>query len=276
MRIPRLKLLAGTLATTSVVAIAFFGIQTPAYAGTRFGPSTTDTGQVWDLVTEFMFNNGDALQSPNDGNQVQNDRFEGAPTNKFWFTKQKDTTFWERFSIGNSAVALERDTTAPPGSPNNAYDAAPWGSLSMPRVWTVGQETSFSTTIKWFDKATCRYTGSTTPWPNGRHFLRWQGPINMGGSLGTIDVVIIDRYHWISDDPNNGAYWNPKEAERFWFARGRGWVRWDYFADRSTANWNRSDAASLLAPATTTIKFTNNYPSGNSLQPNKICGSLAP
>ncbi|HYO51678.1 MAG TPA: hypothetical protein VEU50_02660, partial [Archangium sp.] len=94
------------------------------------------------------------------------------------------------------------------------------------------------------------------------------------GSLGTIDVVIIDRYHWISDDPATAEYYNSPEAERFWFARGRGWVRWERFADRTTGRWNYSDVTSLLNPgATETVRFTNNYPTGNSKTPNKLCNS---
>jgi hypothetical protein len=272
----RFRLLAGSLAATSALLLGVPGGVTPAVAGTRAAPVTTDTGQVYDLVIEFMFNNGDALQFPNDGNQVQNDLFEQAPINKLYYTKQKDTTFWERFGITDTRIALERDTTAPPNSPNNSYDAYPWGSMWMPRYWTVGQETTFSTTIRYFNKYTCAYSGGTLDWRDGRHFLRWQGPIDMGGSLGVTDVVIIDRYHWLSDDPGNAAYWNPKEAERFWFARGRGWVRWDYFADRTTGPWNSSDPTVMKANATQTVKFINNYPAGNSLQPNKLCNWLTP
>lgn len=243
-----------------------------AHAGTRFAPTTTDTGQVYDLVIEYMFNNGDALHFGSDPNQIQQDFFEGAPINKLYYVKQTNTTFWERFGITDSAIALERDTTAPPGSPNNSYDAAPHGSMGMPRVWTVGQETSFSTTIKWFDKTTCRYTGRQDPWAHGRHFLRYQGPISMGGSLGTVDVVIIDRYHWISDNPATAEYYNSPEAERFWFARGRGWVRWDLFSNRTTGKWNYSDPTSLLNPgATQTVLFTTNSPNNNSKTPNKLC-----
>jgi hypothetical protein len=264
-------------ATTAVVA-GVFAISTPAIAGTLAAPTTTDTGQVYDLISEFMFNNGNALVSPSDGNQIQQDLFEPAPTNKFYYVKQTDTTFWERYGITDTRIALERDTTAPPGSANNSYDAKPWGSLWMPRVWTVGTETSFSTTIKYYNKYNCTYSGSTVNWPDGRNFLRWQGPINMGGSLGTVDVVVIDRYHWLSNDPNNAAYYNPKEAERFWYARGRGWIRWDLFSNRTTGNWNKSDPATMLNPGglSSTVSFINDSPGNNSKTPNKLCSSLVP
>lgn len=272
----RTRLLAGSLVATTALVLGVTGGPTPAIAGTRSAPTTTDTGQVWDLVIEYMFNDGDALQFPTDGNQVQNDLFEQAPVNKLYYTKQKDTTFWERFGISGDRIALERDTTAPPGSADNSYDAAPWGSMWMPRTWRVGEETQFSTTIRYFDKYQCRYSGATLAWPHGRHFLRWQGPIDMGGSLGVVDVVIVDRYHWLSDNPGDPAYWNPKEAERFWFARGRGWVRWDLFADRTTGSWNSSDPAVMKANATQTVTFVSNYPTGNSLRPNKLCDWMTP
>lgn len=259
------KALTAALFSTALVAGA-------AHAGTLYPPSTTDTGQVYDLIIEYMFNNGNALHFGSDPAQIQQDYFIGAPTNKLYYVKQTDTTFWERFGITDTRIALERDTTAPPGSPNNSYDALPHGSMWMPRSWTVGQETSFSSTIKWFNKYTCRYTGTQTAWAHGRHFLRYQGTVNMGGSLGNIDVVVIDRYHWISDDPNNAAHYNPREAERFWFARGRGWVRWDYFPNRTTGKWNNSDTASMLNPGgVTTVNFNIDSPGNNGKTPNMLC-----
>lgn len=272
------RLLLVSVATASLALVSALGFAEAASAGTRFAPQTTDSGQVWDLVSEFMFNNGNALSWGGDPNQIQNDMFEPAPVNKLYYLKRKDNlTFWERYGIGSSQVALERDTTAPPGSPANAYDATPWGSMWMPRSWTVGVETSFNTAIKYFDKASCMYRGGVVPWKYGRHFLRWQGSLNMGGSLGFVDVVVIDRYHWISDDPGHEAYWNPREAERFWYVRGRGWVRWDHFSDRSTAAWNRSDPAGMAnAGADQTVRTVNDFGQGNALSPNKICAFLTP
>ncbi|MFP2907869.1 hypothetical protein ACLESD_23040 [Pyxidicoccus sp. 3LFB2] len=248
-----------------------------ALAGTRAAPTTTDTGQVWDLVTEFMFNNGPALQFGTAGAQIQNDFLEPAPTNKFYYVKQQDTAIWEKYGIYSSVIALERDTSAPAGSPENSYDAVPYGSLTYPRTWTVGKETTFNTTIKYFNRNTCRYTApaSWVKWAHGRHFLRFQGPINVGGSLGTIDVVIIDRYHYLSDDSRTAEYHNPREAERFWYARGRGWIRWDYFTDRTVGKWNRSDTPGLLnpgvAPEVKTVWFKNNAPQYDGKTPTRVC-----
>jgi hypothetical protein len=269
------RLFAVTAATASLVVVGMAGV---ASAGTRFAPQTTDTGQAWDLVTEFMINNGNAMSWGGDPNQIQNDMLEPAPINKFYYLKRRDDpTFWERYGISSSRIALERDTTAPSGNGGNAYDATPWGSMWMPRSWTVGTETSFDTTIRYFDKSSCTYRGGAVRWKYGRHFLRWQGALNMGGSLGIVDVAVIDRYHWISDDPGHEAYWNPLEAERFWYVRGRGWARWDHFRDRSTAAWNKSDPVGMAnAGADKTVRMVNDFPAGNPLTPNKICNFLTP
>lgn len=272
------RLVGGVTAAASLAIIASAGTAS-AEAGTRFAPSTTDTGQVYDLVTEYMFNNGNALVSSQDSGQIQQDFFEPAPVDKLYYVKQNDTTFWERFGISADRVALERDTTAPAGWGGNAYDFSPWGSVWMPRSWRVGEETSFSTSIVWFDKNSCQKTGTVNPWAYGRHFLRYQGSFDMGGSLGVQDVIIVDRYHWISDNPGKEEYSNSPEAERFWYARGRGWVRWDHFVNRANVfpTWNSVEPAHLENPgATQTVRFTVDNPNGNSATPNKVCEHMAP
>lgn len=96
----------------------------------------------------------------------------------------------------------------------------------------------------------------------------------MGGSLNVVDVVIIDRYHGISDEAIN----NPKEAERFWYARGRGWIRWDHFKNRTTGQWNASDPATMLKLGrelepnnVQSIWFKNDSPQNNNKIPRTVC-----
>ncbi|MBM7117770.1 hypothetical protein [Archangium primigenium] len=248
-----------------------------AHAGTRAPPTTTDTGQVWDLVTEFMFNTGHAFQSGGSDQVLQEDFLVPAPVNAFYYLKQRDRTVWERYRISADKIALERDTSAPPGSPGDSYDASPYGALYYPRVWKVGQELPFNATARYFDKSTCRYKDAI-PWAHGRHFLRYQGPINVGGSLSVIDVVIIDRYHWLSDDRNRPEFFNPVEAERFWYARGRGWIRWDHFKDRTVGQWNSSDPAVMLKLGkelephnVQRVWFKDNSPANDGKTPQAVC-----
>lgn len=205
------------VATVSLTAATFIPT-TAVLAQVKevFAPTTTDTGQVYDLVSEYMFNNGDALIA-SDNQQIQQDKFYSAPSNLLYYIKRTDPSWFEKYSITNTAVALVRDTTAPPDQPNNAYNATPSGSLWMPRSWSVGQNTSFATTIQWFNRTNCTL-GGTTLWPDGRHFLRYQGTVNMGGSLGNVDVIVVDRYHFIGE--SGQEQWASPHAERFWYATG--------------------------------------------------------
>jgi hypothetical protein len=224
-----------------------------------------------DLFLEYMINYGDTLKSSTT-DEYQRSEFDGS-TNKFWYIKQRDLTRWERYGLYGDTIALERDTTAPPENPNNAYDAAPWGSLAWPRYWSPGNEANFSTTIKHFDKGNCAqgYT-NTTPWLDGRHFFRFQGSLDIGGDVGTQDVVIIDRYH-------AQVHSNPTVVERFWYARGWGWIKFQVFNDPwhnpQFTSTNPTDIQNMQADQEVT--FNQKYPEGNGwTADNNVCPNLHP
>jgi hypothetical protein len=186
-------------------------------------------------LTDYMINTGGPLKDSTHGDMQQT----RTGTGRFWYLKNPhDSRRWERYGYNSSRVWLERDTTLPSGEgPGEAYDNTPYNSLWMPRIWSAvswssGRVQSFSTSHKYFNfinGTTCSYNGNVTPWTDGRHKFRYLGPVNMGGNLGVVDVAIIDRYHDLGVNP-----WNPKVAERFWFAKGRGWVRWEYWRNRTT------------------------------------------
>lgn len=141
-----------------------------------------------------------------------------------------DGSRWEEYRYNSDRIWLVRDTTLPAGQGHGtAYDVDPAssGGMWMPRSWSQGQQTAFNVTIRFFDhqRSLCPYSADATPWRDGRHFLRYVGRLDLGGDLRTQDVVVVDRYHDLSNP------WNPRTAERFWFAKGHGWVRWESWPD---------------------------------------------
>jgi hypothetical protein len=148
----------------------------------------------------------------------------------FWYQKNPyEPDRWELYYYNDSRIWLYRDTTLPVGEgAGSAYEVEPWDGMWLPRSWAQGEEKSFSATIRYFNhrSSPCPNLSDYTPWPAGRHMLRFVGRIDVGGQLGVQDVIIIDRYHDVSTN-----LWNPRMAERFWYAKGYGWVRWEYWPD---------------------------------------------
>jgi hypothetical protein len=201
-------------------------------------------------LLDYMLNNGGALRDPTYGD-MQQTRVSGS---QFWYLKNPSNgKRWERYRYDSNRIWLERDTTLPVGEgPGEAYDNTPAGSLWMPRIWSPvnhapNRLSAFSTTHKYFNfinAPVCGYNNNTTAWPKGMHQFRFLGNIDMGGNLGVQDVAIIDRYH---DRSCSGCQYMPPVAERFWFAKGRGWVRWEYWADRTTdPYWNSSNLNDIV------------------------------
>jgi len=198
-------------------------------------------------LLDYMLNTGGPLRDPTYGDMQQT----RTATGKFWYLKNPGNgRRWERYGYNNDRIWLERDTTLPVGEgPGEAYDNTPAGSFWMPRIWSPvsNRVQNFSTNHKYFNfqnAPVCGYNGNTTAWSKGQHLFRFLGSVNMGGNVGVVDVAIIDRYH---DRTCAGCEWMPKGAERFWFAKGRGWVRWEYWADRTTdAYWNSNNLNDML------------------------------
>jgi hypothetical protein len=93
-----------------------------------------------------------------------------------------------------------------------------------------------------------------------------------GGELGFLpEVIIIDRYHDLAADQ-----FNPRTAERFWYARGLGRVKWEYWDhyDRPRTgdpNWVRSDPYSLThTPPLQTVTWNDRWYQGK-LAFQKVC-----
>jgi len=142
-----------------------------------------------------------------------------------------DGSRWEEYSYDDDRVRLVRDTTLPADQnrQETAYDVQDrtGDGIWIPRRWSQGEETSFSVLIQYFEHqgSKCPYSEMPMPWPDGRHFLRYVGPLDMGGDLGKQNVVVIDRYHSLDNK------WSSRTAERFWFAKGYGFVRWEEWPD---------------------------------------------
>jgi hypothetical protein len=180
------------------------------------------------------------------------------PTKRvFWYMKNPwEGHRWEEYHYDDSKIWLFRDTTAPQGPnapPGTAYDVEPWDGLWIPRRWSLGEETQFNVVSKYFNhlESPCP-TLTRVAWPNGRHRLRYVGPIDLKGDLEWQDVLVFDRYHDMTVDPAS-----PREAERFWYARkdgrSRGWVRFEHWMDRTMDDhFDSSLPADLLA--TTPLK----------------------
>ncbi|NMO16982.1 hypothetical protein HPC49_12295 [Pyxidicoccus fallax] len=161
---------------------------------------------------------------------------------RFWYQKNPyESDRWELYSYNDSRIWLFRDTTLPVGDgPGTAYDVEPADAMWMPRSWAQGEETWFNATIRFFKhrENPCPNNPNEGRWPAGRHMLRFVGRIDVGGQLGEQDVIIVDRYHDVNVNP-----WYPRGAERFWYAKGYGWVRWEMWpeSDRTPDGSPRSD-----------------------------------
>jgi hypothetical protein len=238
-------------------------------------------------LLDYMLNTGDPLRDPTYGDMQQT----RTAANKFWYLKNPSNgRRWERYGYDANRIWLERDTTLPVGEgPGEAYDNTPAGSFWMPRVWSAvtwapGRVQNFSTNHKYFNfqnAPVCGYNGNTTAWPKGQHLFRFLGPINMGGNLGVVDVAIVDRYH---DRSCSGCQYMPPGAERFWFAKGRGWVRWEFWADRTTdPYWNSNNLNDILnntqparAPNTASSKRRTFNTNASAVTFTDVCTSLVP
>lgn len=146
--------------------------------------------------------------------------------NRFWYVKTTNGLQWERYSWDGTYINLERDTSWPlaDGRGNDAYDCLPYGSLHWARSynWATGTANaiSYSTTIVGFNYdggqgTTCQYdwqkafqySTSNTKW------LEYYPAKCWGGDIGCVDSIAIPY--------NNGT-------EKHWYARGLGWVAWEY------------------------------------------------
>jgi len=271
--VKRCTVVTGVLALllTAAVQVGTGGVAAAAQDHPRNAPTTFSTGTVWDLAQEYFINWGDAKSASGDPRQIEKTHLD-ADGFVYLLKQSVDLTRWERYRLTGTTVELDRDTTAPAGQPANSYNQhGAW----MPRQWTVGREVTNDITLDWFDKNTCRYQKHETL-RSGiyRKYLRYQGPLTVGGSLGVQDTIVIDFYFYLDSRPvDNQDYHNPVEAERFWFVRGRGWVRWEWFRDRTaTPRWNAANRADLEnSGANTVVKFNQNWPAGNALRPTKVC-----
>ena len=145
---------------------------------------------------------------------------------RFWYVKNPwEHRIWEQYRNDGAWISLERDTSWAGPNGENSYDAAPWGSKLMAPTYnyTVGNAVDFTTHVRGFNFDACRY-GSDTWWPGHREFT-FRGSVNLGGNLGTVDVIIL-TITTQQTDPNM-----PKEAERHWYANGYGWVKWEWWND---------------------------------------------
>lgn len=252
------------------------------------GQAVWSTGTFFRIdLLNYMLNTGSPLRDTTYGD-MQQTRVSG---NRFWYLKNPTNgRRWERYAYDGSRIWLERDTTLPSGEgPGEAYDNSPFNSFFMPRIWSPvgwapGRISNFSTTHKYFNfltGTTCQYSPTLGRWTNGVHQFRYLGPINMGGNVGTVDVAIVDRYH---DLACSGCQYNPRGAERFWFAQGRGWVRWEFWADRTTdPAWNSSNLNDILnnvlparAPNTTTSKRRTFITTTSAITFQDVCTALVP
>lgn len=252
------------------------------------GQAVWSTGTFFRIdLLSYMLNTSSPLRDSTYGD-MQQTRTSG---NKFWYLKNPSNgRRWERYAYDSSRIWLERDTTLPSGEGlGEGYDNSPYNSFWMPRIWSPvswapGRITTFSATHKYFNfltGTTCQYNPTVGRWTNGVHQFRYLGPINMGGSVGTVDVAIIDRYH---DRACSGCQYNPTTAERYWFARGRGWVRWEYWADRTTdPYWNSGNLNDMLynvrpatAPNTTTSKRRTFISTTSAITFQDVCTALVP
>ncbi|MCP3137173.1 hypothetical protein [Pyxidicoccus xibeiensis] len=179
----------------------------------------------------YMLNtSGQTMQDTRAGfGQMQRTLHDSAGKNFYYLKNPYEPHRWELYFYNDSKVWLYRDTTLPIGEgPGSAYEVEPWDAMWIPRSWAQGEERSFSATIRYFNhlNSPCPNLTQSTPWPHGRHMLRFVGRIDVGGALGEQDVIVVDRYHDVSVN-----HWNPRGAERFWYAKGLGWVRWEYWPD---------------------------------------------
>lgn len=200
-----------------------------------------------DPVNYMINTSGCTLRDPVGGN-VQQTRHDTV-NRRFWIQKNPyESDRWERYGYDSSRVYLDRDTTLPAGEgPGTAYDVSPFNGMYFPRSWNVGGVVNFDVWVKYFNhRQACSYVSGDMRWNQGRHKLRYQGAISLGGDLGTLsDVIIIDRYNDLAVDP-----WQPRGAERFWYARGYGWVRWESWNDRTTdPRWDSNSVSNLNGTA---------------------------
>jgi hypothetical protein len=249
---------------------AFLGIQDDCNMVIYSGPAiwSTNTAPCRVDPLAYMENtSGWALLAANgNGQSTQKD------ASNLWIQKNpNDPTVWEQFGYTSSRVFLKRDTSSP--VKGTAYDVSPVDAMFFPRPWGEGQTVGFAADIKYFNhKQTCAYNGNTDRWNHGVHKLRYVGGIDLGGELGYLpDVIIIDRYHDLAADQ-----YNPRTAERFWYARGLGWVKWEYW-DHYTRprtgdpNWDRSDPYSLTHTAPLqTVTWNDRWYQGK-LSFQKVC-----
>jgi hypothetical protein len=217
-----------------------------------------------DILPYMLNTSGFTMQDTRSGyGQMQRTHHDPA-RRFFWYGKNPyESHRWELYYYDDTRVWLYRDTTLPANEgPGTAYDVSPWDAMWMPRQWNQGEEKSFNANIYYFNhlQNPCPYSSTVGRWPQGRHKLRFVGRINVGGALGEQDVIVVDRYHDLTSN-----IWNPKTAERFWYAKGFGWVRWEYWPDSARNNdgssqstdgrldrtedskWNSSAAADLLS-----------------------------
>lgn len=187
------------------------------------------TDARFDPLPYMLNNTGRAMQDTRPGRGEMQRTVHNPAENVFWYLKHPASGLqWEEYHYDEGFIWLSRDTTAPPDEgPGSAYDVVPPDGMWFPRFWRLGEESRFNVDILYFNhtQSPCPDI-ELRPWRHGRHRLRYVGRVNLAGDLGEQDVLVYDRYHDVTLDSS------PPPAERFWLARGFGWVRFDSWENR--------------------------------------------
>jgi len=197
---------------------------------------------------EYMINtSGYTMRDPASGS-IQKTIVSG---DTFWYLKNPwDGRRWERYRYDEDYIWLERDMTWPDGGGNTSYDLGPWGNgkIAPTYNWTVGHSFTTETTVTGFNflpsqGTTCSYSAPNpiSYWnPVTRTLVYHNSALNMGGDIGVVDVIVIQA-HATGSETNP---YMPQYAERFWYAKGYGWVRWQSWANYHTdSNFSNVTAA---------------------------------
>lgn len=226
---------------------------------------------------EFMINtSGSVLRDPVNGD-VQKTVQEG---DTFWYLKNpSDGRRWERYRYDEAYIWLERDTTWPgwdSTNGNSAYDMGPWGSgkLAPTYNWTVGTSINANTKVIGFNflpengtVGDYNWHPLSYDWPIVRTLAYHNASFPMGGDVGNVDVIVIET----KTQGAPGNPYAPRGAERHWYARGYGFIRWQHWEDFTTdPNFSNITSCSPVRD----VKM--NKKNGTAQTLNKVCDTLYP
>jgi len=197
---------------------------------------------------DYMRNTHGGTLHGTDGSIVA---FSDAPGNRFYYVKggsrHNDGRTFERYAYDGANVWLERDTSWPLRDGGNVYDAYDcvdpdthaYGSFTWAkRSWADGEGYDYRTQIIGFQKAACGWSSGLRNATNTGHRTVRRQTVDFGGSIGRVDAI--------------GIEYGP--CETHWYARGWGWVKWEYHdvcGNRPGPDvlWNSWQASETHAPA---------------------------